>query len=256
MINKAATLESDEELTLPNISGLVDRYAAWLMTNLTEAGYETMINGDAHAATAKMIGDVCTNIYQRADQSIIKTHPELADRAVAGNCSDTEAPVEPPASQSAQNHQADLKRLMRQNLALQQKIDILESSATPVSAPANTPDPAQQAPKNTARPASDKLASTRRAPADKSNIGTDNIGMGGLDVAFAIPAKPSTSGYRLHIGIYRNETDAHRAHHLLQQLDHCPLDHVFFNVEPQQRRTAIYYNLVSTQLPKHYVSAL
>ena len=42
-----------------------------------------MINGDAHAAATKMIGDVCTKIYQRA-----KTHPELADCAVAGNCID------------------------------------------------------------------------------------------------------------------------------------------------------------------------
>ena len=80
--------------------------------------------------------------------------------------------------------------------------------------------------------------------------------MGGLDVAFAIPAKPSTSGYRVQIETYRNETDAHRAHHLLEQLDHYLLDHVFFNVEPQQRRTAIYYDLVSAPLPKHHVSAL
>ena len=140
---------------------------------------------------------------------------------------------------------------MLQNLALQQRIDILEASATPVSAPANTPDPAQQAPKNTAQPASDKPESTPPAPVDNSNIG-----MGGLDVAFAIPSKPSTSGYRVHIGTYRNETDAHRAHHLLEQLDHYLLDHVFFNVEPQQRRNAIYYDLVSAPLPKHHVSAL
>jgi len=80
--------------------------------------------------------------------------------------------------------------------------------------------------------------------------------MGGLDVAFAIPSKPSTSGYRVHIGTYRNEIDAHRAHHLLKQIDHYLLNNVFFNFEPQQRRTAIYYNLVSAPLSKHHVSAL
>ena len=255
MISKAASLKGVEELTQADINGLIDSYAACLMTNLTAAGYATMINGDAHVAATKMIGDVCTKIYQRADQSIIKTHPELADCAVAGNCSDSAAPVEPPvdtsASQSAQNHQADLKRLMRQNLALQQKIDIMESSATPVSVPANTPDLLQQAPKMAAQPASDTAASPQPAPADKSNIG-----MGGLDVAFAILSKPSTSGYRVHIGTYRNETVAHRPHHLLEQLNHYLLDHVFFNVEPQKRRTAIYYDLVSAPLPKHHVSAL
>jgi hypothetical protein len=54
-----------------------------------------------------------------------------------------------------------------------------------------------------------------------------------LGVAFAIPSKPSTSGYRVHIETYRNETDAHRAYHRLEQLDHYMIDHVFFNVEPQ-----------------------
>ena len=117
-----------------------------------------------------------------------------------------------------------------------------------------------------AQPASVMPASPQPAPANKRNIANDNIGngnisnsnigMGGLDVAFAIPSKPSTSGYRVHIGTYRNETDAHRAHHLLEQLDHYLLDHVFFNVEPQQRRNAIYYGLVSAPLPKHHVTAL
>ena len=79
LISKAATLECVEELTSADINGIVDRYAAWLMTNLTEAGYTTMINGDAYAATTKMIDDVWTKIYQRADQSIITTHPKLAE---------------------------------------------------------------------------------------------------------------------------------------------------------------------------------
>ena len=79
------------------------------MTNLTEAGYATMINGDAHVAATKMIGNTCTQIYPRAEQSIIKTHPELAECAVAGNCSDLAAPAESPASQPVQCHQADLK---------------------------------------------------------------------------------------------------------------------------------------------------
>jgi hypothetical protein len=149
---------------------------------------------------------------------------------------------------------------MRQNLALQQKIDILESATTLASVSANTPDPVQQAPKMAAQPADDMAASPKPAPADKRNIGSDignsDIGMSGLDVAFAIPSKPSTSGYCVHIGTYRNETDAYRESHLLEQLDHYLLDHVFFNAGPQQRRNAIYYDLVSAPLPKHHVSAL
>jgi hypothetical protein len=248
LVSKAAILEGVEELTSADINGLVDRYAAWLMTNLTEAGYTTMINGDAYAATTKMIDDVCTKIYQRADQSIITTHSKLADCAVADNFNDPASPGEWPvdpsvdssASQSARNHQADLKRLMLQNLALPQKIDILESSATPVSVPANTPDSVQQDPKMATQPANDTPASPQPAPANKRNIGKGNTGMGHLDVAFAVPSKPITNGFCVHIGTYRNQSNAHRAHHLLEQLDHYLLDHVFFNVEPQQRRNAIY----------------
>jgi hypothetical protein len=65
VVSKAATFEGVKELTSAYINGLADRYAAWLMTNLTEAGYATMINGEAHAAATKMIGDVCTKIFQR-----------------------------------------------------------------------------------------------------------------------------------------------------------------------------------------------
>ena len=54
--------------------------------------------------------------------------------------------------------------------------------------------------------------------------------MDDLDVAFAIPPKTSTSGYRVHIGTYLNETDAHRAHHLLEQFDHNLLNNVFFQL--------------------------
>ena len=77
VINKAANLEGLGDLTSAEISTLVDRYATWLMFNLTETGYTSTINGNSHDAASKMIGDVCTQIYQRADQSIIKNIPIL-----------------------------------------------------------------------------------------------------------------------------------------------------------------------------------
>jgi hypothetical protein len=146
---------------------------------------------------------------------------------------------------------------MRQNLALQQKIDILESAATPASVSGqHTRSGATMRRKWPRNPPVIRQHLLSLPLSTNATLATVNIGMGGLDVAFAIPSKPSTSGYRVHIGTYRNETDAHRAHHLLEQLDHYLLDHVFFNVEPQQRRNAIYYDLVSAPLPKHHVTAL
>ena len=86
VISTAADLEGIGELTSLEINHLVDRYAAWLMINLTETEHISLTDGNAHEAATKMICDVCTQIYQRADQSIIKAHPELASCAVAGNC--------------------------------------------------------------------------------------------------------------------------------------------------------------------------
>ena len=55
------------------------------MINLTETEHISLTDGNAHEAATKMIGDVCTQIYQRADHSIIKAYPELASYAVVGN---------------------------------------------------------------------------------------------------------------------------------------------------------------------------
>ena len=86
VISTAASLEGVGELTCWEIDHLGDRYAAWLIINLTETEHISMTDGNAHEAATKMIGDACTQIYQRADQSIIKAHPELASCALAGNC--------------------------------------------------------------------------------------------------------------------------------------------------------------------------
>ena len=74
MISTAADLEGVGELTSLEINHLVDRYAAWLMINITETEHINMTDGNAHEAATKMIGDVCTQIYQRADQSIIEAY--------------------------------------------------------------------------------------------------------------------------------------------------------------------------------------
>ena len=86
VISTAADLERIGELTSSEINHHVERYAAWLMINLTETEQISMTDGNAHEAATKIIGDECTQMYQRADQSIIKAHPELASCALAGNC--------------------------------------------------------------------------------------------------------------------------------------------------------------------------
>ena len=149
VISTAADLEGIGELTSLEINYLVERYVAWLMINLTETEHISLTDGNAHEAATKMIGDVCTQIYQRADQSIIKAHPELASCAVAGNC------IEPAltTTHEATTHEAStalseqpdhMQRLMHQNLILQQRIDSLEAAGTSATALPLTSHPSNQ----------------------------------------------------------------------------------------------------------------
>ena len=78
-----------------------------------------MTDGNAHEAATKMIGDVCTQIYQSADQSIIKAYPEIASCAVAGNCIETANPTTHAASTALSEQPDHMQRAMHQNLILQ-----------------------------------------------------------------------------------------------------------------------------------------
>ena len=149
VISTAADLEGIDEFTSLEINHLVDRYATWLMINLTGTEHINMTDGNAHKAATKMIGDKCTQIYQRADQSIIKAHPELASCAVAGNC------IEPAltTTHEATTHEANtalseqpdhMQRLMHQNLILQQRIDNLEAADATATALPLTSHPSDQ----------------------------------------------------------------------------------------------------------------
>ena len=53
VISTTADLEGTGELTSFEINHLVDRYAAWLMINLTETEHIRMTDGNAHEAATK-----------------------------------------------------------------------------------------------------------------------------------------------------------------------------------------------------------
>jgi len=251
VINKAANLEGLGDLTSAEISALVDRYATWLMFNLTETGYTSTINGNSHDAASKMIGDVCTQIYQRADQSIIKTHPDLATCAVAGNCTEPVKPAATTTGDRSADQPEHLKRLMHQNLALQQKIDRLETSVkTATPAPDGPQLNDHQRAEDHAKTADAVTLSPQGQKAEK------NIGMTGLDFAFSIPAQPGTTGYVVHIGTYRSETEAYRAQYQLEQSDPHHFKHVTFTVAPLHQRNITRYSLVSAPLAAHHVADL
>ena len=249
VISTAADLEQFGELTSLEINHFVDRYAAWLMINLTETEHISLTDGNAHEAATKMIGDVCTQIYQRADQSIIKAHPELASCAVAGNCIEPALTTTHEASTALSEQPDHMQRLMHQNLILQQRIDNLEAAdATATALPLTSHSNDQHSLPPTKE--SIDYVSPLAKPTENS------IGMTGLDFAFSIPAQPGTTGYVVHIGTYRSETEAYRAQHQLEQSDPHHFRHIAFSVTPLHRRNATLYSLVSAPLAAHHVADL
>jgi hypothetical protein len=257
VIAEAARLEEIAPLTSDDMRSLVDRYAAWLMTNLTETSYGTMINGDAHAAATKMIGDVCRQIYKSADQSIVKNHPELANCAVAGNCVATKSPAPQTNSANTTHQKSDLKKLLRQNLALQQRIDILEAAAAASQqTPPKTIFPAKMSPaENAPRPAAAEKMATPPAYMADAPV-TSDIGMNGLDVAFAVTPQPTKSGYIVHIGSYLDETTAHQAQYQLQKLDSAAIADASFDVVHRHHKNGTRFDVVSAPLSPHHVTQL
>ena len=73
VISTAADLERIGELASLEKNHLVDRYAAWLMINLTETEHISLTDGNAHEAATKMIGDV-------SHSCLLYTSPSPRDR--------------------------------------------------------------------------------------------------------------------------------------------------------------------------------
>ena len=249
LISTAADLEDVGELTFLEIKHLIERYAAWLMINLTETKHIRMTVGYAHEVATKMIGDVCTQIYQRADQSIIKAYPELASCAVAVNFIEPANLATHEASTALPEQTDHMQRLMHQNLTLQQRIDSLEAAGETATALPLTSHPSDQ---HSLNPTAESIGLVSQPAKPTEN----SIGMTGLDFAFSIPTRPRTTRYVVHIDAYRSETEAYRAQHQLEQSDPHHFGHIAFSVNPLHRCNATLDSLDSAQLATHRVTNL
>ncbi|WP_438996307.1 hypothetical protein [Candidatus Puniceispirillum sp.] len=78
LIRQASTLEGVSIAGQDDINALVDSYASWLISNLGNQGTTQSLDNEAHSAASEMIKDVCSDLYARADKSIMQAHPELA----------------------------------------------------------------------------------------------------------------------------------------------------------------------------------
>ena len=249
VISTTADLEGVDELTSLEINHLIDRYADWLMINLNKTEHISMTDGNTYEAATKMIGDVCTQIYHRADQSIIKAHLELASCAVAANCTEPANPDTHEVSTASSEQPDHLQWLMHQNLILQQMINSLEAAGTTATELPLTSHPSDQH-SSTPTKESIELVSPLAKLTENSN------GITGLNFAFSISAQPGTTGCVVHIGTYRNETEAYRTQHQLEQSDPHHFRHIAFSVTPLHRRNATLYSLISAPLAANHVTDL
>lgn len=141
LIQQASILEGIPAVEPDEINALIDSYASWLVTNLSNQDTTQSLDNEAHSAASEMIKDVCSGLYARADKSIMQAHPELAtcpmvktpDPLVCTSAPVTE-PIEVKATDMA--HDAhELKRardevamLTAQNKSLRTKLRTLRAS--------------------------------------------------------------------------------------------------------------------------------
>ena len=78
LIRQASILEGLPPAGQDDIDALINNYASWLISNLNSQGSKQSLDNAAHTAATKMVNDVCSSLYERADNAIMQTHPELA----------------------------------------------------------------------------------------------------------------------------------------------------------------------------------
>ena len=77
VILHAAKVEGRADIDSTGVDELLNRYATWLLNNLTNMANAEILDSAARDAASDMIGDVCTGLYAQADRPILKQHPSL-----------------------------------------------------------------------------------------------------------------------------------------------------------------------------------
>lgn len=123
VVRQASVLEGLPAASAADIDGLVNRYAQWLLANLTSENDAQSIDPAAHASATQMIAEVCTGLYDRADKAIYSQYPDLAScSAPAQTPSDTQClPVEAPSD----DDQRKIKMLLQNNMMLSSEVSDL-----------------------------------------------------------------------------------------------------------------------------------
>ena len=78
LIRQASILEEVPPAGQDDIDKLINSYASWLISNLSAQDSKQSLDNEAHTAATRMINDVCSSLYARADAAIMQNHPQLA----------------------------------------------------------------------------------------------------------------------------------------------------------------------------------
>ena len=179
VVRQAAMLEGVTEASAEDIDGLINGYSMWLVSNLSEGDDANLLDPEAHLAATKMVRDVCSTLYSRADVAIFERLPSLAP--ATNSCptpsNDATGTATVPAAQcSAEEVDEDKKRqvtaLLRNNMALSAEVErlrtALEDSEAKLAANIVPSSPAT----STIETASDLLAVTPPS-GDKTGVAID-----------------------------------------------------------------------------------
>ncbi|MDB2390081.1 hypothetical protein N9X12_02535 [Alphaproteobacteria bacterium] len=83
LIRQASVLEGLPSVEQNDIDALINSYASWLIANLNNQNTKQIMDDATHNAATKMINDVCSGLYARADDAILQTHRHLATCPIA-----------------------------------------------------------------------------------------------------------------------------------------------------------------------------
>ena len=117
VVRKAAEFEGLTDIREPAIDKLLNRYSMWLLNHMSAPDDASLLDDGARQTATSMIRDVCTGLFEKADEAIIVKFPALAAVASsAGTLADNKSAFEAASGEN--------DRITAQNTQLQTELDV------------------------------------------------------------------------------------------------------------------------------------
>ena len=120
VVRKAAEFEGLTDIRETAIDKLLNRYSMWLLNHMSAPDDASLMDDGARQTATSMIRDVCTGLFEKADEAIIVKFPALAAVASsAGTLADNKSAFEAASREN--------DRITAQNTQLQTELDVTKA---------------------------------------------------------------------------------------------------------------------------------